>query len=65
MGDAWNMLLTPPYILDQVEVIKNPNEYLTAIRDGKVWDNCSAYVNKCGVSFFRVLKTPSFSVFSC
>ena len=56
MGDALNMLLTPPYILDQVEVIKNPNEYLTAIRDGKVWDNCSAYTGKCGWSLFKVRK---------
>ena len=59
MGDAVNMLLTPPYILDQVEVVKNPNEYLAAIRDGKVWDNCSAYTSKCGRSFFKVRKIAS------
>ena len=53
-GDALNMLLTPPYILDQVETVKNPNEYLAAIRDGRVWDNCSAYSGKCGRSFYKV-----------
>ena len=53
-GDALNMLLTPPYILDQVENIRNPNEDLSAIRDGRVWDNCSAYVGKCGRSFYKV-----------
>ena len=63
MGDAVNMLLTPPYILDQVEVVKNPNEYLSAIRDGRVWDNCSAYTGKCGRSFYKVRKV-AFSLFA-
>ena len=32
------------------------NEYLRSQRDGRVWDDCSAYHNKCPVSFFQVWK---------
>lgn len=54
MGDAMNAFFTPTYVLDSLNEIVNPNEYIKAQRDGRVWEDCTAYTDLCPFSLFQV-----------
>ncbi len=54
MGEALNVLLAPSHVMQSLADLANPNEYVKAQRDGRVYDNCSAYHNGCPYSFFEV-----------
>ncbi len=54
MGDLFNVLLAPTHIMEALTNVANPNEYIKAQRDGRVYDNCSAYQKGCPYSFFEV-----------
>ncbi len=53
LGDVMNSLLTPSYLIDHLEHLEHPNEYLVAQRDGMVHDDCSAYEARCKLDIFQ------------
>ena len=61
LGDALNLMLTPSYVLDNLSSSEyaSSNEYIRAQRDGKVWNDCSAYKPRCPQSIFEVTRKQS------
>ncbi len=51
-----NLLLAPAHLIDKLGSMAaaSNNEYIRAQSDGRIWNDCSAYTQKCPYSFFEV-----------
>ena len=56
LGDFFNMLLTPWYVIENVSEHdqSDENDFLQAQRRGHFMQDCSAYEHNCAISIFEV-----------